>query len=73
MSNKTYLCIKTFKFKKSAIDSTLKGKTAFTEGNTYQGHDDRLGNSDEIELMDDTGRLHTITAGLFPTLFKEQS
>jgi len=65
MSNKTYLCIKTFKF------TGTDGRVAFTKGTTYEGWQDKLGNEGDIELTDDTPALHTITAGLFPTIFKE--
>ena len=44
-----YLCIKTFTFKGAQV---LKGKTAFTKGNTYHGHVDLLLRGG-IELMDD--------------------
>ena len=59
-----YTCIKTFRFTGS------EGRIAFTEGKTYEGWQDKLGNVGDIELTDDTPALHTITAGLFLTLFK---
>lgn len=60
-----YTCIKTFKFKGS------DGRVAFTKDTVYEGWQDMLGNKGDIELTDDTPALHTITADLFDSIFKE--
>ena len=65
----TYLCIKTLLFK----NTSNKGSQAFTKGKTYEGHADLMWSEDGIELTDNAGGLHTVTGGLFDTLFKEQS
>lgn len=64
----TYLCIKTFTFGKYHLRT---GKPAFTNGNTYEGHQDKLGKRGDIELLDDTGNKHTITVRIFDTIFTE--
>jgi len=64
--NTPYLCIKTLFFGKLSD----RGTTAFVKGETYYGHVDLLIQGG-IELIDDTNSKHTITAGLFPAIFKE--
>lgn len=71
MMSKTtkYTCIKTFSFRTNSRCNG--GEVAFTKGTTYEGWQDKRGFAEDIELTDDTGKLHTITADLFPSIFKE--
>ena len=63
-----YTCILTLLF---TGDQAIKGQRAFTKGKVYEGEADPYGVAGDIELTDDTGGLHTITANLFLTLFTE--
>jgi len=62
-----YTCIKALGFK----GKYAKHGSAFTCGKTYEGCQDKQGSEGDIELTDDTGGRHTITAALFPTIFTE--
>ncbi len=54
-----YTCIRTLLFWGT---QSIKGQHAFTKGKVYEGWADPYGVAGDIELTDDTGGVHTITA-----------